>query len=475
MNIERVCLGDRNMKQKKIFLLIFILALTILILPKSEMSFLNLGQIVLFTLIGFISIMSILNEYNYSSFSLNIMHWLFVFFFFFVAPVAQLSLNFHPWGIIQTNQEIIGSSLLVLLWIIMYKLGNHLARRKDIKSKIARFKSKKISSVPLIKLVTVTLIAIGCLMLVISRLGLSNLFARSTAALASDDNVSKMSSLIFSKCTRGIIVFSMIINLINYYNTKKYKLLLLINIICLTLACFPTGMSRNAAASIYVGLFIVFFYKKLKKFKKSYMFIAIFLAAFIIIFPAINVFRRHSFNEVNMVEVLVDSTSNFTSNFASADYDAFSLINDTVKYVEYRGLSYGKNLASSLFFFIPRSIWKTKSYGSGQTIFESFGAKYTNISCPLVAEGYINFGIIGVILFAFIAGYCCSYIDKLYWANIDLEKMKFDYLTIIYPFMLPSYFFLLRGDLMSTFAYASAYIVIFYFFFRYIRLNIKFR
>ena len=60
----------------------------------------------------------------------------------------------------------------------------------------------------------------------------------------------------------------------------------------------------------------------------------------------------------------------------------------------------GKQLLGAMLFFIPRSIWPSKPIGSGATIAIYQRQSFKNISCPIIGEAIINFGIIGVIIFA---------------------------------------------------------------------------
>ena len=67
---------------------------------------------------------------------------------------------------------------------------------------------------------------------------------------------------------------------------------------------------------------------------------------------------------------------------------------------------------------------------------------------PFPGEGYINFGILGIILFAFILALVSKITDKWYKYN-DLRLFFSLYVCFHMIFMI----FMLRGDLMSSFAY----------------------
>ena len=91
--------------------------------------------------------------------------------------------------------------------------------------------------------------------------------------------------------------------------------------------------------------------------------------------------------------------------------------------------------------------------GSGQTAAEFFGWDFTNLSCPLPAEGYVNFGILGVVVFAVHFSLIVSKADNVFWRGRSV------FMKIVYPFVVPFVFFLMRGDLLSSFAYLFGFAV----------------
>ena len=87
---------------------------------------------------------------------------------------------------------------------------------------------------------------------------------------------------------------------------------------------------------------------------------------------------------------------------SSGDFDGFQSIINTVIYVNTYGFSYGNQIISSILSFIPRSIWASKADPTGSVAASAAGYEYVNISAPLPAEFFIDFGFIGLIYFFFI-------------------------------------------------------------------------
>lgn len=444
---------------KYLKLLFFIIIVLFIIFGSISSNKIPMYQMLLFCLIGMISILEILLETKRKAFSLNLMHWLFILFFYFIAPVIQLMLNYHPWGIVSSKADINLTCIIILLWCLFYKIGNYFARKKQFNF---NGKKKKRINVSIITVFILTLLSIGSAIIIIRNVGLGNLFSRGTSSFVFEGNNSQMNSLITSHCTKAIIVFSLVVSAIKYQKDKRGLVFLITNAIILLLTCFPTALARNTAGIIYMGAIVILYYKNFNKIKGTIKYPLIFIVAFIILFPAINAFRKVEFSQVNIKETLIDVVDNISSNYLSGDYDAFSMITNTKNYVSHNGTTMGKQLFGSLLFFIPRSIWESKPVGSGSMIFGSLGHNFTNVSCPLIAEGFINFGYLGIVLFAILSGFVCSFIDEKYWHDIDDTNNHFNYICMLYPFLLPAYFFMLRGDLMSTWSYMFVYIFIFY-------------
>ena len=60
------------------------------------------------------------------------------------------------------------------------------------------------------------------------------------------------------------------------------------------------------------------------------------------------------------------------------------------------GMQWGRQLLGALLFFVPSAVWSGKPLASGIFIANYLIANYsmwfTNLSAPLIAEGYLDFG-----------------------------------------------------------------------------------
>nr|WP_042245219.1 O-antigen polysaccharide polymerase Wzy [Nonlabens ulvanivorans] len=139
-----------------------------------------------------------------------------------------------------------------------------------------------------------------------------------------------------------------------------------------------------------------------------------------------------------------------SEGYMSLNYDAFINIGVVMEHVEFDGLSYGYQLLSALLFFVPRSLWVAKPDASGlivgNHVIDHYDFYFANLSNPYIAEGYMNFGIIGIIFMAIVLALSIVYF--LTWLNSSNLFKK----SIAFYFAM-HLLFLLRGDFTNGFAY----------------------
>jgi hypothetical protein len=244
----------------------------------------------------------------------------------------------------------------------------------------------------------------------------------------------------------------------NKIKKRSFIVTLLILLVCVILLKNPLTEKRNAIGPIYLTVLFFFFEKHLNK--NFSFFIKVFLAI-VILFPLSSLLTHTfgSFDERISTLFGQDNSLDFGKiiyeHFLDINYDAWNMVIVIIGYVHVYGYSFGYFLMGAILFFIPRSIWITKPQGSGETVVNKFvsyhGSEFANVSCPLPAEGYINFGIIGVVLFSILLAY---YFSKLK-GNINFNIID-KYFSIYFSFYL---FFLLRGDLMNGIAYYAGFLI----------------
>ena len=412
------------------------------------------NSLVLFTFVlnGLVWAMLLIDEVNRRAFSLLMIHWSFCLLFFFYAAFVQYANDKFPWVGYRSDTLLIKTNLLLFLWTFGVLLGSTLGKQK---SRVRNQSKVSIEWGNFERLLPwLTSANIGILVYRITQVGLVNLFARATSSIAYSDNGSL--SLIIGNVMQAVSFFATAVSILRLRSKDKKVLWFVVNASCTLLAYFPTGIARYAAAAIYLGLLLIFS----NKLKKGRTFILLFIGAFLIILPFFNAFRRTAFTDVNVLQVFERIFRNMGDVWLEGDYDAYTLLTMAVEHVESYGITWGYQFLGAIAFWIPRTLWPTKPIGSGAFMAETQGWLFTNVSCPLPAEGLINGGACGLFLFAAILGFAMVKLDRAYWVKAHIGKAT--KLDIIYPLITIFVFFMSRGDLMSSTAYLAAYIAVWF-------------
>lgn len=384
-------------------------------------------------------------------FSFDMMFWLFGLFFFGFAPALQYFTNYYAWNLQPKEQEVLITNLYIFFWLMCYLMGRNI----KAKFRVGNGRTCKPGNNLTVKyridntaMNILLILSILITLYYVKVVGFSNLFARSTNA---NENLDKGMALLVHHGFHNTVLFTMVLSILQARQRKGIGYEQVIAGLCFIISCFPTGIARNMMASFYGGLLIIFMTKGREKRWFSFAIIG----GIVLVFPAINIFRNYAtLISVDSAEYIKNQIQN---TYLSGDYDAHQMFISIQRWGAQDGLRYGRQLIGALLFFVPRSVWMAKPYGTGQSAFEALHQHwYTNVSAPLVAEGWINFGIIGIAVFGLITGYIANQLDKKYWHETDnLSRIR-----VIYPFSMFMFFFMQRGDMMATWSYTTAQVVV---------------
>jgi O-antigen polysaccharide polymerase Wzy len=212
----------------------------------------------------------------------------------------------------------------------------------------------------------------------------------------------------------------------------------------------PLTEKRNALGPIYITLIYLFYRKGLNT---NYKVVRFMFFIMVVLFPLVSIVThsQHSLREmVSKPSILADNMKmlDVAQAFNSLHYDAYPDYLATIDYCDRNGITYGEQLKPVFLFFVPRSVWIEKpevtGFKIGNYLIDAYGFNFNNLSNPYVSEGYINFGVVGIILFAFILA--LIFIWQTRWLNGD------DYLKSIFAFYFAIYLiYFLRGDLANVY------------------------
>lgn len=403
-----------------------------------------------FILIGGFASLQLLIATRDSYFSGNVMHWLYIFFFMYLSPYIQYTLGRYSLGYSPDFFDVVRVNGMIMLWELSYFCGSTLINnrhylycgispsRREVYISRGRHVLNAVSVV-----IVVYVLLRGGGQVVMSRVAGEGVFYVYNQTI----------TLLFTYIARNIVTFNAAIAIYYYKKTRKDFAVVLLAILLVFIACSPLGMPRFQVATVYIGLLIIAFPSLTKK----VLFIFMFVTAFIFAFPLLDLVRYASFTDVNMAQYLIDFIGNLSAYFTTGHFDGYVMSMKILDYIEIHGTTFGAQLMGVLFFWIPRKFWISKPIGTGHMVHNSLGIFGTaaNVSAPLLAEGLINFGILGVCFFALFTGSIINSLDYKYVHNRENTWYK-----LVYPFIPPLFFFIMRGDLLSTFSFFSSYIVV---------------
>lgn len=441
-----------NQLIKYCMVFVMIITIFIFIIPKNVEGSFNIMIMFTFVLNGTIWFVLFIREVKKYPYSFMMMHWFFCIMFFFLAPIVQYAYKEFPWIYSRTEELLLRTNIYLFLWTLGLYLGSKFIKKNKWSITKSIFNKEYVNG----KNVMIILTCISGLIMIwrLSKVGFGNLLARATADMEYSSNSSL--SLLIGQCCQAICYFAVIISLLEWKRNKRSFSWVIINAIFLCISYFPTALARYAMAAIYGGCVLTFMKKK----RRSRLFIMAFIIAFMILLPLLNAFRRTEFMEVSLVENLVNVVTNLDTGFLEGDYDAYTMFTITIEDVDRNGITWGMQMLGAILFFVPRSIWKDKPVGSGHFVAGNLDWEFTNLSCPLPAEAYINFGVIGIIIFSFVIGNLLGKVDLWYWEKNNTKNGICKLGELFYPILMFMFFFMSRGDLMSSFAYSCAFFAV---------------
>ena len=399
------------------------------------------------------------------SYSLNKIFWIFSLLYFGILPQIQYSsgafskdpttgvdLTAMAWGETYTNSIMFRANMLILLCLGIYTaiLLGYNSRYKN-EEPISQSTPKMALNVERFKLIGPGLLVVCAIAvaLITAHKGFSGLFLRSDAQIATEE-FNKASVLLADKVLRGAILYVMLAG-IWLYRHKKIKLdLVLFMIVACLLVNFPLALPRYLVATIYLALLLS---SQAKVLFKKHFFTALVFVALLLAQPLLNIARGPS--AANQRKSIKDPSKEYEVSFMISDFDAYTSLCHTMWYTEqpHCGITWGRQLVGTVLFFVPRAVWgDSKPVGSGAFIYQD--KDFNNRSCPYIAEGYINFGVLGSMLFTALMALLIAAYDHYYWRWNKSTRGGARYLILFYPVAFGLLLFILRGDLMSSFAYS---------------------
>jgi hypothetical protein len=207
---------------------------------------------------------------------------------------------------------------------------------------------------------------------------------------------------------------------------------------------------RNALGPVYLGLLLIGFQHSLASRARRMLLLVV---SMVLVFPASSIFvhnRSLTLSDISMGRIW----EQIEEHYFSINYDSWANIYTCIEIVKVHGLQWGHQLLGSVLFFVPSAMWSGKPQATGIFIGNYLTANYsmwfTNLSAPLVGEAYLDFGILGVIVYSAALAAFVTFLNRLAlrqekWVSLPIAVYTSIFLMIV-----------LRGSLMIAMSFAAA-------------------
>ena len=230
-------------------------------------------------------------------------------------------------------------------------------------------------------------------------------------------------------------------------------LLLVLMFLCVLATQNPATEKRNGLGPVYLAMIFLMFRGR---FQRKGVQVGWLTGVLLVLFPLTAVLTVIPWKYLDEVDL---KWSLFTDHFLVTHYDAWANVYTAIEMVGRNGLSAGKQLGGALLFYVPSTWWSGKPLATGIEIgnylITYHQMWFTNLSAPLIAEGFLDFGYFGVVGYAI--GLAALVRGIEHWSSPGRTALIQAMAAYLAFFIV----FLLRGSMMIAFAYGSGAIAAF--------------
>ncbi|MER2135241.1 MAG: hypothetical protein ABS910_11250 [Arthrobacter sp.] len=372
--------------------------------------------------------------------------WIFIYTCMGAAPLAQLTTGRTTALAIQVDERMLtGASLLTLLGCACFDAAYHLRLRRP-SAQAPRLRFRELRSLRTLRIFSVAALAAG-LVYIVQVGGPAVFFLSRQETGEALDAINPESGDALRAIISGAGTVACLCALIFYLHViraRQYRLALQDIALIVALVGLNVIVNNPISNSRYWTLAVLFgLVLPLIRGRKVLFNVAIVAGtlASILVFPMADISRRAAGTQAPLE---VDSV---WTMIATKDYDQFTMLANTLGYTADHGLSWGMQALGPLLFWVPRVLWPQKPFDTGVEVGMWMNNSNLNLSAPLWAEAWINFGLVGVVV-AFVGlGILAQRLDAGFRMDV-LGMGSAGYLGIA---IFAGYLFiLLRGSLLQS-------------------------
>ncbi|MFI9626116.1 hypothetical protein [Streptomyces sp. NPDC052042] len=379
--------------------------------------------------------------------------WMFVYIAMGVAPFAQAVIGQTPTPLVGPRSDLVTAVALVLVGCIAFDLGALLASRRPLRERFAARPERDPSSAQRARLRLLVLLAFAASGYYVVRLGGPAIFFSSRQEISASvafSGVGSDGSHVGPALLKGFGTVPALLALLLYsrrlVTSRRARRTPSTVLVWGALAVLnavvnnPVSNARYWFLTVLVSLLFTVFPSSSAMHRSV---LALGVAGALVLFPYADRFRYESAGYRP-----IESSSVFEP-LATKDYDQTVMVANTVTWVGSRGHTYGHQLAGSALFFVPRSVWSGKPEDTGVRVGQWMGMSMTNLSAPLWAELWVDFGVIGMAGGFALIGYAAARTDRRY-ARAVSGAGPGGAAAVVVPLVAGYAFILLRGPLLQA-------------------------
>ncbi|NGO73408.1 hypothetical protein, partial [Streptomyces boncukensis] len=346
--------------------------------------------------------------------------WLFCYLAMGIAPLAQTVLDSTPTPVVGPRADTVLAAALVLAGMVAFDVGALLARhRPPLRVRLAGGRAGRppatVHRVRLYLLVALAVVGSGLLM---ARVGGPGAFftsrqeiTESVAGPGVEESSQAGSALLRGFGTVPALLALLFLTrwLVTSYRARRSPQLVALWLGLLGLNAIvnnPVTNPRYWFLTVLFSLLFTAFPRSPVMYRAA---LALGVAVAVVIFPYADTFRYEEGTD------RPPQSESLLEPLTLKDYDQLGMIANTISYSgSGEGHSYGRQLAGTVLFFVPRSVWQDKPEDPGTRVGEWMGMPYPNLSSPLWSELWLDFGPVGMALGFAGIGYGAARADRRY-------------------------------------------------------------
>lgn len=381
--------------------------------------------------------------------------WMFVYIAMGVAPFAQLVIGQTPTPMVGPRSDLVEAIALVLVGCATFDLGALLASRRPVRRRAPGRSGGGPATAHRVRLRLLVLLAFAASGYYVLKLGGPAVFFSSRQEISASVQVSGIAtegSNVGSAFLKGFGTVPALLALLFYtrrlVTSRRARrspptVLVWTGLMVLNLVVNnPVSNARYWFLTVLVSFLFTAFPSSAAMYRSV---LAMGVVGALVLFPYADRFR---YDDAGYRPV--ESASVFEP-LATKDYDQTVMFANTLSWVDTRGHTYGRQLAGSAFFFVPRNVWSGKPEDTGVRVGQWMGMSMTNLSAPLWTELWVDFGAPGMAGGLALIGYAAARTDRRYARAVTREGPgPGSVLAVAAPLIAGYAFILLRGPLLQS-------------------------